>query len=108
MKPFLISFAQVSMLVNDDKTCSFLTMEIGQGYDKLKECLVSIDRVMTRHQLPVFYNPPRFHTSIAWSPHEFSLEKIPESVVDEIRYKEYSVRSIYIKTGNEVTQIPLT
>jgi hypothetical protein len=34
-KAFTISFAQISQLTNDDKTRSFITLEIGQGYSEV-------------------------------------------------------------------------
>lgn len=35
-KAFKLSFAQVACLTNDDKTRSFLTLEVGNGYNEVK------------------------------------------------------------------------
>jgi hypothetical protein len=36
IKRFKISFAQLAQLTNDEKTRSFLTLEIGQGYQEVR------------------------------------------------------------------------
>ncbi|KAI8078234.1 UPF0406 protein C16orf57, partial [Gilbertella persicaria] len=64
---FSIAFAQLAPLTNDEKTRSFLTLEIGTGYNELQQCMKCVDKIMLQYHKPVFYHPPRFHTSIAWS-----------------------------------------
>lgn len=36
IKPFTLSFAQVSTLTNEEKTRSFVTLEVGTGYNEVK------------------------------------------------------------------------
>lgn len=35
-KPFIISFAQIAPLTNDEKTRSFVTLEVGTGYNEVR------------------------------------------------------------------------
>ncbi|KAI7898175.1 U6 snRNA phosphodiesterase Usb1 [Cokeromyces recurvatus] len=109
IESFNISFAQLACLTNEEKTRSFLTLEIGNGYNELLHCMKSIDTILTQYRKPVFYNPPRFHTSIAWSLSEKVIQslKIPSSVIEEDLKEAYHLTKIYIKMGHKIETIPL-
>ncbi|KAI8982415.1 hypothetical protein BDF20DRAFT_866808 [Mycotypha africana] len=108
--PFHVSFAQAATLVNDEKTRAFYTLEIGKGYNELYSCMQSIDRVMNKYRLPVFYDPPRFHTSIAWALSEKTIAsiRIPTFLLDPIVKDEYLITKVYLKMGNKLETIELT
>lgn len=55
------------MLENDERTRRFLGVEIGQGYDKLKLFVDDLNAALEKMRLPVYYDNPRFHTSLVWS-----------------------------------------
>ncbi|CEP14315.1 hypothetical protein [Parasitella parasitica] len=99
---FYISFAQVSQLTNDEKTRSFLTLEIGHGYNQLFEFMTCVDKVMKRYHKPTFYQPPRFHASIAWSLKESTIESIniPPKLTEEIAKDVFNIDKVYIKMGH--------
>ncbi|KAL9553016.1 hypothetical protein MBANPS3_003481 [Mucor bainieri] len=108
-KRFDVSFAQVSHLTNDEKTRSFLTLEIGHGYNQLLKSMKHVDNVMREYHKPVFYNPPRFHASIAWSlePSAIASIHIPPQIMEEIVANVFNVDKVYIKMGNRLETISL-
>ncbi|ORE05693.1 hypothetical protein BCV72DRAFT_306211 [Rhizopus microsporus var. microsporus] len=112
MSRFKISFAQLSQLTNDEATRSFLTLEIGQGYNQLSACQTRIDRVMEQYNLPVFYKPPRFHTSIAWALKASTIDKyisqLPSDTLDDLVNHTFWITRLYIKMGNRVHTIRLS
>ncbi|KAI8371617.1 U6 snRNA phosphodiesterase Usb1 [Radiomyces spectabilis] len=106
-----ISFAQVSLLSNDEKTRSFVTLEVGAGYHELVSCLKSVDKVVQSFHQPVFYKPPRFHASIAWSlklpPLESAIASLPESLEDKVISLSFPIDKIIVKMGNRIVDIGL-
>ncbi|GAA5903069.1 hypothetical protein JCM5296_001729 [Sporobolomyces johnsonii] len=65
---FAARYAAFGMLENDERTRRFLAIEVGEGYDQLKALVKRLDASLARLRLPAYYDPPRFHTSIAWTP----------------------------------------
>lgn len=108
-KSFTLSFAQVAQLTNDEKTRSFVTLEVGNGYNELMACLKHIDQVMKQYHQPIFYNPPRFHTSIAWCLDEESIQSlnIPQSCIDNMMINTFHISQLYIKQGHRINIIQL-
>ena len=43
------------LLVNDEKTRSFLTIAVDEGEAKLKRLIESVDQVLVKYRQPVFY-----------------------------------------------------
>ncbi|KAL1916928.1 uncharacterized protein VTP21DRAFT_5125 [Calcarisporiella thermophila] len=64
---FSINFTRLSCFVNDEKTRSFIGLEVGSGFDDLSSCLSIVDEMLSKYKQPGFYTKPRFHTSIAWA-----------------------------------------
>ncbi|ORX44595.1 hypothetical protein DM01DRAFT_1179687 [Hesseltinella vesiculosa] len=110
-KSFVLSFAQLALLTNEDKTRSFLTAEIGRGYQELTKCMEAVDRVNKKFNQPLFYQPPRFHASIAWSLKESSIEKaldkIPEELITSLRHEEIVAAMVYVKSGDRLVACKL-
>ncbi|KAI8100048.1 uncharacterized protein BX664DRAFT_322741 [Halteromyces radiatus] len=108
---FTISFAQLSLLTNEENTRSFLTIEVGSGYNELMKQLKLVDQVVKHYGQPIFYEPPRFHASIAWSLKKDPLENIiqnsPEQLMKDLAYIEYEVSSVFIRMGNRLVKIKL-
>ncbi|KAI7849825.1 U6 snRNA phosphodiesterase Usb1 [Circinella umbellata] len=109
---FQLAFAQVSILTNDEKTRSFLTTEVGMGYNELSNLLKSVDFVMENLHFPLFYKPARFHASIAWSLSETPLKKaigsIPTLAIDDLTTISHMVSKLIVKCGNRITEISLS
>lgn len=54
------------LLVNDEKTRSFLTVGVGVGCDeRLRRLVASVDAVLERYRQPTYYADPKFHVSVA-------------------------------------------
>ncbi|KAI9497318.1 U6 snRNA phosphodiesterase Usb1 [Zychaea mexicana] len=117
---FCITFADVSVLTNDEKTRSFVTVEVGAGYNEadvtqnanqLQSLLRAVDKVMEKFGQPVFYKPARFHASIAWSltsaPLEAAVGRIPTLAVDDLTTVSHMVSKVVVKMGNRVVEVPL-
>ncbi|KAI0718424.1 hypothetical protein C8T65DRAFT_804065 [Cerioporus squamosus] len=64
---FPASFATVSELMNDERTRTFLTLEVGAGHDYLKELSDSLTPALRSIRQKEFYEQPRFHASLAWA-----------------------------------------
>lgn len=64
---------------------------------------------MLEYNQPVFYDPPRFHTSIAWSLKERDIQllNIPESCIDNMLINSFHITRLYIKQGHLVHHIDL-
>ncbi|CAG8769812.1 13559_t:CDS:2, partial [Gigaspora rosea] len=52
---------------NDEKTRSFLALEVGKGINELKTLLEHVNKVAKDFRQEEFYENPRFHASILWS-----------------------------------------
>ncbi|KAI0629889.1 U6 snRNA phosphodiesterase Usb1 [Trametes polyzona] len=64
---FVASFATFSELTNDERTRTFLTLEIGAGHDNFKALSDSLTPTLRAIRQKEFYQDPRFHASIAWA-----------------------------------------
>jgi len=70
-KPSPISFtvgldSRFGLLVNDERTRSFLTVGVGAGcVDRLRRLVASVDSVLARYRQPVYYADPKLHVSVA-------------------------------------------
>ncbi|KAL0079935.1 U6 snRNA phosphodiesterase Usb1 [Phycomyces blakesleeanus] len=106
VQKFFISFANLSILTNDTGKASFLTAEVGAGYNELLKCLSAVDKIVERFKHPVFYQPPRFHASLVRANTSDLLQKalkeIPEDLVEDLRPVSTSVTKIYINMGNNI------
>ncbi|KAI9018580.1 hypothetical protein CLU79DRAFT_720772 [Phycomyces nitens] len=104
VQKFTMSFAGLSLLTNDNGKASFVTAEVGAGYNELLKCLSAVDRIVERFKYPTFYKPPRFHASLvrAETPKVLkkALEEVPVDLIEELRLVESSVTKIHINMGN--------
>ncbi|KAG2233194.1 hypothetical protein INT48_005032 [Thamnidium elegans] len=109
MKSFDISFAQTACLTNDENTRSFLTLEIGNGYIQLLDYMKQINKVMKEYKQPIFYNPPRFHTSIGWALNKDTVTsiEIPQPCLNPITSRLFYLSRLYIKQGHYIHHIDL-
>ncbi|KAJ8521062.1 hypothetical protein ONZ45_g2177 [Pleurotus djamor] len=64
---FIASFATFSELTNDERTRTFLALEIGGGHNELSEICNAITPVLKKIRQQAFYAEPRFHASFAWA-----------------------------------------
>ncbi|PCH40340.1 hypothetical protein WOLCODRAFT_162284 [Wolfiporia cocos MD-104 SS10] len=64
---FKASFAQISELTNDERTRTFLALEVGAGHAELKKLTTALTPTLTSLRQKDFYADPRFHASFAWA-----------------------------------------
>ncbi|KAJ7718120.1 hypothetical protein DFH07DRAFT_336428 [Mycena maculata] len=65
--PFTASFAQISELVNEERTRVFLALEIGAGHHELTTLTNILSPALRAIRQQEYYAAPRFHASIAWA-----------------------------------------
>ncbi|GAA5828266.1 hypothetical protein JCM5353_003978 [Sporobolomyces roseus] len=114
---FSSRYASFGMLENDEKNRRFLAIEIGQGYEQLKNLVRKLDVELDQMRLPTYYENPRFHTSIAWTSiprpdarlpfEEDDLAKLDASFGQRLRQGEPWVGSIAIKIGQDIHRYTL-
>ncbi|PSR93286.1 U6 snRNA phosphodiesterase [Actinidia chinensis var. chinensis] len=67
-KRYLIDFSKLEVFVNDDRTRSFLSVEVlREGLAEITKQIQAVNEVYKLHNLPEFYKDPRPHISIAWA-----------------------------------------
>ncbi|KAL8171253.1 hypothetical protein V2J09_023057 [Rumex salicifolius] len=67
-KQYWIDFDKWRVFVNDDRTRSFISMEVvGGGLPEITKQIHAVDVVYRLHNLPEFYKDPRPHISLAWA-----------------------------------------
>ncbi|KAG2365151.1 hypothetical protein BDR07DRAFT_1278095, partial [Suillus spraguei] len=64
---FQASFATFSELTNDERTRTFLSLEVGAGHNELRDLLSVLSPTLRSLRQRDFYTQPRFHVSIAWA-----------------------------------------
>ncbi|CAA0834516.1 Unknown protein [Striga hermonthica] len=76
---YWIDFNKWEVFVNDDRTRTFLSVEVTSGgLAEIKKQIETVNEVYRLHSLPEFYKDPRPHISIAWAVGDISdsLKKV--------------------------------
>lgn len=67
-----------------------------------------VDRVMKGYHQPLFYDPPRFHTSIAWALQESTIDALHiPNCIDVMSNNTFILSRLYIKQGHQLHCIDL-
>ncbi|KAF8471004.1 U6 snRNA phosphodiesterase Usb1, partial [Russula ochroleuca] len=64
--PFVASFAAFSDLTNDERTRTFLSLEVGGGHQEFRALSDALTPALHSFRQKEYYEQPRFHTSFAW------------------------------------------
>ncbi|KAI0764719.1 U6 snRNA phosphodiesterase Usb1 [Fomes fomentarius] len=80
---FSASFATITELTNDERTRTFLTLEIGAGHDDLKSLSNALGPTLRSLRQKEFYEDARFHVSIAWALLDGAQDLPPVSTAPE-------------------------
>ncbi|CAI9762328.1 unnamed protein product [Fraxinus pennsylvanica] len=65
---YWIDFNKWEVFVNDDRTRTFLSMEVTTGgLSEIRKQIQAVNEVYRLHNLPEFYKDPRPHISVAWA-----------------------------------------
>ncbi|RHZ44831.1 hypothetical protein Glove_709g76 [Diversispora epigaea] len=91
-KRFTLSFSGIEYLVNDAKTKSFLTLEVGKGIYELKRLLEHVNKVAKEFRQQEFYEKPRFHASILWSVGESTIDRTLRDIIIKNEVYESIIR----------------
>ncbi|XP_052817815.1 U6 snRNA phosphodiesterase 1-like [Mya arenaria] len=108
----------VSVLSNDEKTRSFLVLDVQCGDEILQDFVLVVDKCFQQYNLHPYYQPPLFHMSIGWClgdvcediprKTKMKLKDIADTVMKEDDDLEYFVvNSICMKIGNKTFTFPL-
>ncbi|CAN8187018.1 unnamed protein product [Coccothraustes coccothraustes] len=57
---------QVKVYTNQNKTRTFIGLEVSAGHFQLLELVSEVDSILKEFDLPTFYKDPSFHISLAW------------------------------------------
>lgn len=108
----------VKLYTNDEKTRTFLALEVISRSDILHEFTDSVDTCFEEYKLPQYYQPPSFHISIAWCLGDVlkqvtknQLQQLKDIFTTHIDQNQglniVPVNEILCKTGNKNCVIPL-
>ncbi|OXB76085.1 UNVERIFIED_CONTAM: hypothetical protein H355_000184 [Colinus virginianus] len=108
---------RVKVYTNQNKTRTFVGLEVSAGHFQLLELVSEVDKVMEEFDLPVFYKDPSFHISLAWCVGDLTgslegqclreLQDIVDRFEDSARLLRVQWEQIRCKSGNKFFSFPL-
>ncbi|XP_010215671.1 PREDICTED: U6 snRNA phosphodiesterase [Tinamus guttatus] len=108
---------QVKVYTNENKTRTFIGLEVSAGHFQLLELVSEVDRVMEEFDLPTFYKDPSFHISLAWCVGDLTsrlegqclreLQDIVDKFEDSAHLLRIQWEQIRCKSGNKYFSFPL-
>ncbi|KAK1201851.1 USB1 phosphodiesterase, partial [Pygoscelis papua] len=108
---------QVKVYTNQNKTRTFIGLEVSAGHFQLLELVSEVDRVLEEFGLPTFYKDPSFHISLAWCVGDLSgrlegqclreLQDIVDGFEDSALLLRVQWEQIRCKSGNKYFSFPL-
>lgn len=120
IKSISFHFARFCYLTNDDKSRSFLALEVGNGHSSLKILVEKINEILKQFGLEEYYDHPIFHSSILWSlinPDKFKSEAIQIKEIEKklnqneelnkIRSFEVLIDKVELSIGKTLWSLPL-
>ncbi|XP_072520411.1 U6 snRNA phosphodiesterase 1 isoform X2 [Salminus brasiliensis] len=116
-RSFVCLADKLKVYSNDEKTRTFLGMEISIGCTQLLEIVKRVDATMEEFNLSTFYKDPSFHVSLAWCVGDLT-EKLQGACLSELQSLvdghedgpfqiRLSCKELRCKTGNKVFLFPL-
>ncbi|XP_078445796.1 U6 snRNA phosphodiesterase-like protein [Wolffia australiana] len=74
-RQYWIEFSRWEVFVNDERTRTFLSLEVeGSGLKEITRQVQAVNDVYRLHGLPEFYKDPRPHISLVWALGDISVE----------------------------------
>lgn len=114
---FCFTANQVKIYTNQEKTRTFVGLEVTSGHAQFLDLVSEVDRVMEEFDLPTFYQDPSFHISLAWCVGDARLQlegqclRELQAIVDEFEDSEILLRvragQVRCKSGNKFFSMPL-
>ncbi|XP_053552891.1 U6 snRNA phosphodiesterase 1 [Bombina bombina] len=117
MYRFVCIADQIKVYTNQEKTRTFLGLEVTVGMDNLLEVVSEVDKSLQEFKLQTFYQNPSFHVSLAWCVGDVSAKLNPNCVTllqraldrfeDSGTLTRIYTEEIRCKSGNKTFCIPL-
>ncbi|KAK7804467.1 hypothetical protein U0070_022085 [Myodes glareolus] len=114
---FFFTANQVKIYTNQEKTRTFIGLEVSSGHAQFLDLVSEVDRVMEEFDLTTFYQDPSFHVSLAWCVGDARLQlegqclQELQEIVDEFEDSEMLLRvlaeQVRCKSGNKFFSMPL-
>lgn len=114
---FIFTADRVKIYTNQEKTRTFLGLEVTSGHAQFLDLVSEVDRVMEEFELTTFYQNPSFHISLAWCVGDARLQLESrclgelQELVDEFEDSEVLLRvlaeQVRCKSGNKFFSLPL-
>ncbi|XP_042637745.1 U6 snRNA phosphodiesterase [Orycteropus afer afer] len=114
---FFFTANRVKIYTNQEKTRTFIGLEVTSGHAQFLNLVSEVDRVMEEFDLTTFYQDPSFHVSLAWCVGDARLQlegqcvRELQEIVDEFEDSELLLRvharPIRCKSGNKFFSLPL-
>ena len=116
-KAFYISLDKLQVYSNDDRTRTFVGMEVSVGVKELQKLTYSVDKCLRDYNLPSFYYPPSFHVSLGWCLGDMRAVirqkllktelKLIDILDDDDDLGRFVVKNINVKSGNKIFEMKL-
>ncbi|KAM7058507.1 U6 snRNA phosphodiesterase 1 isoform 2-T2 [Molossus nigricans] len=114
---FCFTADRVKIYTNEEKTRTFVGLEVTSRHAQFLDLVSEVDRVMEEFDLTTFYQDPSFHISLAWcvgdARHQLEGQCLRElqEIVDEFEDSEMLLRmhaeQVRCKSGNKFFSMPL-
>uniref|UniRef100_A0AAQ4PMI5 U6 snRNA phosphodiesterase n=1 Tax=Gasterosteus aculeatus aculeatus TaxID=481459 RepID=A0AAQ4PMI5_GASAC len=115
-KRFVCLAGRLRIYCNDERTRTFLGMEVCTGHAPLLDLVQAVDRTMKEFRLETFYKEPSFHVSLAWCVGDLTGQmgeclQGMQRVVDDHEEGPFLLRldcvELRCRTGNKTFRFPL-
>ncbi|KAM5207124.1 U6 snRNA phosphodiesterase 1 [Hipposideros larvatus] len=114
---FCFTANRVKIYTNQEKTRTFVGLEVTSGHTQFLDLVSEVDRVIEEFDLTTFYQDPSFHISLAWCVGDARLQlegqclRELQEIVDEFEDSELLLRmhaeQVRCKSGNKFFSMPL-
>ncbi|KAM4833979.1 U6 snRNA phosphodiesterase 1 isoform 2-T2 [Thomomys bottae] len=114
---FFFTANQVKIYTNQEKTRTFIGLEVTSGHAQFLDLVSEVDRVMEEFSLTTFYQDPSFHVSLAWCVGDAHLQlegqclQELQKIIEEFEDSELLLRvlaeQVRCKSGNKFFSMPL-
>ncbi|XP_045674897.1 U6 snRNA phosphodiesterase [Phyllostomus hastatus] len=114
---FCFTANRVKIYTNQEKTRTFVGLEVTYGHAQFLDLVSEVDRVMEEFDLTTFYQDPSFHVSLAWCVGDARLQlegqclRELQDMVDQFEDSEMLLRvyaeQVRCKSGNKFFSVPL-
>ncbi|XP_046843265.1 U6 snRNA phosphodiesterase-like [Xenia sp. Carnegie-2017] len=94
---FICDFQKVSLYVNDDRTRTFLALDVTIGISQLKDLVLVVDKAFREFGLQEYYDEPSFHASFAWC-----LGDAKEHITSSMLTKLQSILDSYMEESSSL------